>query len=446
MKTALIAAVAAASVVVAAAIAGMALYGLDTNDGTKVHAPLQDGGAAVAVPTVGLPIIQEDMAASNNAFAVDFYKQISSDGDENIFFSPASMYVAFSILYEGARGDTAAQMQDVFGFEPDAAARHNATAHAIASLNRDDPHATLVTANALWIADWFKPHESYLGIARGIYLAGAEVVDFRGDAEDAVDRINEWASDNTNGKIDEVITKKDVNAATAMVINNAIYFKGAWVTQFPVENTMQGKFWKDGTGSVDADFMGVTGMFGYHAVPDDDGTGGAQVLRMPYKGDRLSMMIILPYERDGIDQLQKTLSVELIQEWQQAMAETDVIVSMPKFEVKTKYELNPYLIDLGMIDAFHEKAADLLGILGVPPGGLHPGANLYVHKALHDAYVSVNEEGTEAAAVTTIELFAESGSGPPQFLAHHPFVFIIQDDESGAILFMGRVTDPNPQT
>ena len=417
----------AAAVVIAASVF---LYA-ETTVPHSIVAFLQPGSAA----------IPEDVASANNGFAVDFYKQVS-DSDENIFFSPVSMYTAFSILYEGARGNTAAQMQDVFGFEPDAAARHNAMAHAMASLNRDDPHATLVTANALWIADWFEPHESYLGIARDIYLAGAEVVVFGGDT---VKRINEWASDNTNGKIDEVITPDDVSAGTAMVINNAIYFKGTWVTQFSVEDTGQAEFWRNGTDSVDADFMHVTGMFDYHAVPDD-GAGGVQVLSMPYKGDRLSMMVMLPSERDGMAHLQERLSADLIQEWRQGMTEMEVVVSMPKFEVKTKYDLSDPLYNLGMHDVFDEKAADLLGILGVLPGDEYLGRNLYVSGAFQDAYVKVNEEGTEAAAVTTIIVGMESEEPPPpRFIADRPFVFTIYDAESGMILFMGRVMDPSLQ-
>jgi len=393
--------------------------------------------SSVPVPAAAIP---GDVADANNAFAVDFYRQLSADPEEdgkNLFFSPTSMYAAFSVLYEGARHDTAAQMQDVFGFEPDAAARHNATAHLTASLNRDDPHATLEAANALWIADWFEPHGPYLDIARGTYLADAEKVDFLDSGDGGgVKRINGWADEKTHGKIKEVIGQDDVDEATAMVINNAIYFKGTWVTQFPAEDTKQSQFWTNNTHSVDTDFMHVTGVFDY---TDSD---GMQVLKMPYKGDRLSMLVVLPEGRDGIGALEDAISADMVERWGQNLHSGEVAVSMPKFEMKTNYDLGSYLLPLGMTDAFDPGAADLLGILGIAPGEEYHGDNLYVSKAIQDAYVKVNEEGTEAAAVTTIIVTRESLSLQPSFTADRPFLFLIQDDESGAILFMGRVSDP----
>jgi len=286
--------------------------------------------SSVPVPAAAIP---GDVADANNAFAADFYRQVASGNEgDNIFFSPTSMYAAFSILYEGARHDTAAQIQDVFGFEPDAAARHNATAHLMASLNRDDPHATLSMANALWIADWFEPHGPYLDIARGTYLADAEKVDFLDSGDGGgVKRINGWADEKTHGKIKKVISQDDVDYLTAMVINNAIYFKGTWVTQFPAEDTRESDFWRDGAGSVRTDFMHVTGVFNYAA------SDGMQVLKMPYKGDRLSMLVVLPPDGDGMGQLQEDLSAGLIQEWRHDLTEIEVAVAMPKFEMKTKY-------------------------------------------------------------------------------------------------------------
>ena len=374
--------------------------------------------------------IPQDITVANNDFALDFYRQIS-DNDDNLFFSPSSMYVAFSVLYEGAKGDTAQQIQDVFGLEPNADARHNSTAHAMASLNRDDPHATLNMANALWLADWFSPFDSYLDVARGTYLAGVEAVNFTDD-DDGVKKINMWASDNTNEKIKAVITPDDVDESTAMVITNAIYFKGTWMTQFPAEDTQESDFWTNSTKSADTDFMHVTGVFNYTEYDD------VQVLKLPYVGDRLSMLVALPSDLDGIATLEESISSETIAQWNQDMYGTEVIVTLPKFTMKTHYDLNKFLIDLGMPLVFNGHRADLSGI------AILPDANLYVSKAVQDAFVDVNEEGTEAAAVTSIWVNAWTSQqpGPPSFVADHPFIFIIQDDESGAILFMGRLSDP----
>ena len=233
--------------------------------------------------------IPASIAKANNEFAIDFYKQISNDTD-NHFFSSLSMYTAFSILYEGARGNTADELAETFGFETDDTIRHNDTAHMISSINRNDRHATLTMANALWIAKWFSLYDSYSGIAHDTYKSTAKTVDFT-DPKDSVDRINKWAADNTNNKIKKVVTPNDVNDLTAMVINNAIYFKGTWLTQFLPEDTKESDFWLSETNNVQTDFMNMKDYFNYTK------SDGAQVLKMPYEGDRLSMLVILPDER-----------------------------------------------------------------------------------------------------------------------------------------------------
>ena len=379
-----------------------------------------------AVSQNGTQTIPESISSANNQFAVDFYKQIlDAEKGKNIFYSPASMYVAFSLLYEGAKENTAQQIEDVFGFESDAFARHNATAHALSSLNRDDDYATLNMANALWIGNHFAPYESYLDITRSTYLADAQTVNFS-DEDDGVKKINDWAAEKTRDKIKKVIGPGDVDGDTAMVLNNAIYFKGTWLTQFAEEDTKKSEFYTGDTQSVNTDFMNVVSMFNY--VYSD----GAKVLKMPYEGDRLSMLVILPDDPD-MRQFEESLSVQQIQKWTDNLWNQEVIVSMPKFETKTNYQLNGHLIAMGMPDVFSDDA-DLSGI-GI--------VGLSVSKAIQDAYVKVNEEGTEAAAVTTIAFAITSAPPPlPKFIADHPFLFVIQDDESGMILFMGRISDP----
>ncbi len=342
------------------------------------------------------------------------------------------MYVAFSLLYEGAKENTAQQMEDVFGFESDAFARQNATAHALSSLNRDDDYTTLEMANALWIANWFAPYESYLDITRSSYLADAQTVDFT-DEDDSVNRINDWAAEKTRDKIPKIIGPEAVNADTAMVLNNAIYFKGTWLTQFAEEDTRESEFHTNSIHGINADFMNVRSAFNYTH------SDGAQVLQMPYKGDRLSMLVILPDDPD-MRQFEESLSVQQIQKWTDNLWDQEVIVSIPKFETKTKYSLNNPLISMGMPDVFSSRVADLSGIASTEV------VNLYVSQAMQDAYVKINEEGTEAAAVTTVIVTTDSLSPapppPPKFIADHPFLFVIQDDESGMILFMGRISNP----
>ena len=205
--------------------------------------------------------------SSVNAFAFDLYRAISADEKEvgkNLFFSPISIHTAFSVLYEGARGNTAQQLLDAFRFEPDRGARHEAVSSVAASLGRGDGSSELSLANALWPAEWFAPYDSYLEAARGAYGATVDTVDFT-DKADAVPRINAWASDNTNGKIEKVISQRDVHDLTVMVITNAIYFKGAWITQFDEGYTRENAFTRADGSTVLADFMEVTAEFDYAA-------------------------------------------------------------------------------------------------------------------------------------------------------------------------------------
>ena len=371
-------------------------------------------------------VIPDAIAVANNGFAVDFYREVAAK-DDNIFFSPTSMFVAFSALYEGARGNTADQMQQVFGFEPDLQARYNATAHLMSSVNRDDPNATLEMANALWPALQFVPSDSYVDAVRSVYLADVERVDFTGGG---ADRINSWASEKTHGKIEEVLTPDAVDASTFLVITNSIYFNGSWTVPFPEEDTVNHDFWKHPSESVKTDFMRVQDRFDYTSLD------GVQIIRMPYVGDRLSMLIILPNGRDGIGSLESGVSAGQMAQWKQSMQSHEVSVFMPKFTMETSYSLPAYLSSLGMVDVFDDSLADLSGIAPVEPNGL------YVSEAIHKAYVDVNEVGTEAAAITAVVLDTSAQPPPPMFIANHPFIFIIQDDESGAILFMGRLSDP----
>ena len=390
-------------------------------------APAQDPAHS---PSPASPV---SYASSVNAFAFDLYRAISADEKEagkNIFFSPPSIHTAFSILYEGARGNTAKQMLDAFGFEPDRGARHAAAAAAAASIGRGDGHSELSLANALWVAEHFAPYDSYLEAARGdVYGATVDTVDFLDEA-DAVPRINAWASDNTAGRIEEVIAQRDVNNYTAMVITNAIYFKGVWTTQFPEDGTHEGEFTRGDGSAAPADFMEVTAEFD-HAEYD-----GYQVLRMPYEGGRLSMLVALPNEPDGLDRLADSLSASTLDGWIAGAERREVRVVLPRFEAKTNYDLEGVLGALGVTDAFEKYLADLTGI------GESEKGPLYVDKASHDAYVGVDEKGTEAAAVTTVIVVADAERPRPvDFVADRPFLFAIHDGETGTILFMGRLSD-----
>ncbi len=375
--------------------------------------------------------IPQNVASANNEFALGFYGRISQD-EENVFFSPVSMYAAFAALYEGAKGNTADEIRQVFGFEANHTARHNATAQMLASVGQDDPYATLGMANALWIADWFEPYDEYLEVSRETYMARAENINFE-DTENAAARINAWALEETDGLIEDVVKPENLDPSTTMAITNSIYFDGEWGMPFPADDTKKADFWKSDTESVSVDFMHVTGAFNYAQY------GDIAAVELPYAGGRLSMLVILPEDIDGITSLEEGPRLaELLANWSQGYGQEMEVVAIPKFTLNTSYDLKRPLVELGMADAFDETRAVLSGV-GPTPG------RPYVSAATQSAFIDVNEEGTEAAATTLVVIMAlgDPPPEPPRFIADHPFLFIIRDNESGMILFMGRISDPS---
>ena len=396
------------------------LYAQDGTDQVSISV-LPDGiedatQMAVAVLEGEPSEIPDKVASANNDFAINLYHQLPDDG-KNVFFSPISIYMAMSMLYEFTNPDADEQIRNVFDFDPDLNSRYSDTAHTLSSLNQEDPHSTLAMANALWTIGNAIPVE-YVNTIRDVYLATAEEI----STSDGHERINRWASDNTNGKINEVVGPLD--PLTAAVLTNAIYFKGTWATQFDPKDTRPHDF-DTGNGTVSADMMFVSGQFDYAD------TGQEQVLKMPYDGDRLSMLVVLPRGADGIDSLEERLSADLITEWQETLYNEEVLVDFPKFETRTEYKLKKPLMRLGITDIFGKGSLPVIS------------DQAWVSVIKHDGYVNVNEEGTEAAAVTTIIILKESGPAPPpRFVADHAFIYFIIDNESGTILFMGKVTDP----
>ncbi len=415
-------------------------YGRDPSE-------VQDGGMGDVSPEHGTPVQPRDVhpipasvSEAGNMFTIGFYNKVASGNSDNHFLSPIGIFTAFSVLYEGAGGQSAEQLREVFGYVEDDIDRHNATTRMLSSINRDDPDAELSMANALWIADRYREgvSDEYVDTIRNVYLATVETTSFTDSADgsggeiEGVKRINDWAAANTNGKIPKVVSPDLVDLHTVAIINNAIYFKGTWLYEFDEDNTRKSRFWTAGGGSVDAELMHQDARLSYAEF------GGVQVIRLPYEGGRLSMLVALPMERDGLDALEADLSVDLVDEWGKKMYQTDVSVFIPKFEMRTNYDLVPPLREIGVSDVFSAESADLSE--GIDLGTAN---NVYVSHAVHDAYVKINEEGTEAAAVTTIGTTIESmGPENPVFRADRPFLFMIQDNESDAILFIGSVSNP----
>ena len=396
--------------------------------------------AAVAVSAVALVLALETLgtaevpprtAESVNEFAFDFYRNVSGNG-KNVFFSPVSVYTAFSVLYEGARGETAEQMLGVFGFEPDDEERHSASANMMAALNAQDPRAVLKTANALWMSDW---SESYLDVVRRAYLVEDKTYPIEadefyfGDPKPVWGEINDWASEKTGGKIAPRSTIALACSGLLSIVENVVYFEGTWLVQFK-QDARDGQFWRGEAGSVDADFMHAEGSFGYADAPN------AQVLQMPYEGDRLSMIVVLPHEATLLGNLEATGSAAQMAEWIGMLEPRNISVSLPKFQISVSQSVNPYITK--------DKYDD--GSIFPHLNGFNEGG-CYLEWAAHSALLIVNEKGTETALDAAA--MSVTGSEPPpplHFNANRPFLFAIYDEQSGMVLFMGRVSDPTAST
>ena len=362
-----------------------------------------------------------DIPSANNQFALRFYSQLSENYKEsNIFFSPSSIFTAFAIAYEGARDNTATEMQQVFGFEKDDSKRKTGFAEMQELLNPQDEEYVLNIANALWLAKGFEALPEYVTTVKTHYDSNVESVDFTSD-KDGLEIINKWIDEKTNGKIEKIF--EELDPQTKLAITNAIYFKGDWAEPFDKEKTTNGSFYINEKTMIQVPMMELKTTYLNTARYDN-----VQILELPYEGEKLSMLILLPNEVDGIKSLDESLLDGNLDEWKSHLQKSKVKVHMPKFKLETQYDIVPKLQDMGIHNAFGN--ADFSGI---------SNSGLHIYKAVHKAFVDVNEEGTEAAAATGMAMLE---SGPIPFTVNHPFVFLIQDNDTGQILFMGRVMDP----
>ena len=359
----------------------------------------------------GGPAIPSSIARESNAMALDMYQRLSADpagAESNHVFSPLAAYMAASLLYEGARGEVAEQLRAAFALDPDDGARHAAAAQAVSALRGDDPCTLLGMSSSMWIdAGEAQPDAALEAIARGVYGTDVRAVDF-GDHEE--------------GGL----------ARPSAVLSTAVRFEGTWVYQFNPIGT--GQFWRaDGT-SVDADFMAVTAYFEAYAFGNMEPTV-IQPISIPYGGERLSMLVVMPPEADGLPGLAASITPELLDEWMNYPYPHITVpteLTMPAFEIRAGYSLIDMLAGTGAVDAVAPGAANLSGIGPVAASG--PATTL----ATHDALLSVGGKGTGAQYPGWVR-----DSEPPWITLDRPFLFFIYEEESDAILLMGSLSDPS---
>jgi serine protease inhibitor len=370
----------------------------------------------------------KDVVSANNQFAFELYSELSKSEKGNLFYSPYSISAALAMTYEGASGKTADEMKSVFHFPESNILRPNFAA-IYNELNQPNKDYELKTGNALWVQVDYPLLADYTSKVEKYYGGKAANLDFITQTEQSRLTINSFIEQQTNGKIKDLIPSGALNSLTRLVLTNAIYFKGTWEWEFDKYSTNEQDFKITPTNSVKAQMMHMNpekAMFNYA------NTNGLEILELPYKGEKISMLILLPVA--NLDALQSSLTAKKLTEYKSQMQQTKLGgIYLPKFEFDTKYFMKDTLSSLGMPTAFSDQA-DFSGMDGRP--------DLYISSVIHQAYVKVDEKGTEAAAATAVIMMAKSAAPSKVFRADHPFIFIIQDTETGNILFMGRVTDP----
>ena len=370
------------------------------------------------------------LVRGNTQFALDLYARLR-DEPGNLFISPHSISTALAMTWAGARGETAQQMALTLHFPLPQAQLHRAFGvleETILGAGDDPAGPEIHIANRLWGEQSMTFREPFLAVARDHYNGGFEALDFAGATEQARQTINNWVENQTADRIKELLQPPDLDAAAVMVLTNAIYFKGTWLTRFDERYSRDGQFFVSTADAVTVPFMGVSEDLPYF-VNDD-----LHAIELPYEGERLSMVLLVPRQRDGLPALEESLTAENLESWIGGMSERTVFVSMPRFKLEDRFHLEETLPAMGMPLAFTAGQADFSGICG------GPGA-IWIDLVIHQTFIEVNEEGTEAAGAIAVVM--KRGGGPPIIRADHPFLFLIRDRATGAILFLGRVADPS---
>jgi serpin B len=399
------------------------------------------------------------LVQGNVAFGLDLYGRLKQP-DGNLFLSPYSISTCLAMTYAGARGNTEQQMAQVLHLGQKQAQVHAAFGDLQRQLNATagQKGIELSIANALWAQKGHAFLPEFIGTATRQYEAKLKQADFITAAEPARREINQWVSGKTKGRIQDILAPGILTEATRLVLADAIYFKGVWTTRFDQNSTRTQPFYVSASRSVQAPLMFHTDKVKY--MENDM----FQAVELPYAGGELAMVILLPQQASASERLEAlraeeghrrpmlpqqapscerlegALDAASLAGWLGQMKRQEVDLFVPKFKIESTFALAPVLENMGMPDAFHDKA-DFSGMDGA--------TNLYISSVSHKAWVEVAEEGTEAAAATVVAVHRFGMSSPrmppphPVFRADHPFLFLIRDTRSGSVLFLGRLMDPN---
>ena len=379
----------------------------------------------------------------NSDFAFKLYAQLQ-DQPGNLFFSPYSISTLLAMLYAGARADTATQMAQVLNFPQTPQEQENfywVFGQLQQRIAKSQQRSVILdTANALWMETTSHFLPPFLEIIKRNYLAELHQVDFN---QNIAEIVNAWVKDKTRGRITNLMAPRQINDLTELILANAIYFKGKWTYPFEPKQTKERRFWLNEENYTQVPMMELEDRFYYTK------TDTIKILELPYgesvsqfhsrssvRREAFSMIILLPNKRNGLAELENSLNAKQVDQWLSQMNRPrEVQVLLPKFKMTTRLDLGTTLTQMGMPNAFSSEVADFSGLSATPK---------FISQLLHQAWVEVNEEGTEAAAATVAAMATAAFDIEIQlFHADHPFIFLIRHNPSQSILFLGRLVTPN---
>jgi serpin B len=391
-------------------------------------------GILTLFPNVGTnsqAFAMEGVTEGNIAFAARLVQQLGDQADGNLFLSPVSISTAMAMTLAGARGETRDEMMKVMGWsnlDPEQVQNGFGELNLRMDAIQEQEGVELVFANALWPEKTHAFLESYLELVTRTYQAGVKPLDFVGASEEARQTINDWVEKKTRGRIKDLLPAGSLNALTRLVLTNAVFFHGAWAEKFPEEATVTGVFFVSPDKPIQGPMM--HGSVNVGQMPGE----GVTFIELPYKGDSVSMVILLPDKDVSLADMEKDLESHLSRAVSMRFPRRENQVVMPRFSMTSNFSLANTLVAMGMKKAF-SMDADLSGM---------DGSNwLYISGVFHKAFVDVSEEGTEAAAATGVVISLKSAPMPSRpVVIDRPFWFMIRDVDSGSALFLGRVVNP----
>ncbi|XP_051825893.1 serpin B6-like isoform X2 [Antechinus flavipes] len=367
-----------------------------------------------------------------NTFTLNVFKKTSEeDSSQNVFYSPLSLYCALAMVLNGAKGTTAAQIQQVLCLKKGTDV-HQSFQSFLKETDKTSGQCQLRIANRLFGEKTHDFISSFKESCQKFYHSNMEELDFANASEEARKYINKWVEEKTEGKIVELLTNDSITQWTSLVLVNAIYFKGKWEEKFDKDRTREQMFKISKEKQKPVQMMFLKSQFRTTYIREVS----TQVLVLPYVGGQMDMVILLPDKNTDLKMLEERLTPEKLTDWlkPERMKMTEMEVFLPRFKLEENLDMENILQKLGMSDVFDKSKADFSGISA--------GKNLFLSKILHKAYVEVNEEGTEAAAATYVTIVATCARIIPRFVVDHPFLFLIRDNSSKTILFWGKVISP----